>query len=203
MGHYQPTPVLKEAPDALLARETISEEHGAFVAGFMREFFPGLVPYLEQVDAPEFTRTYLESFATDAMPIIGPRTAGSSVIVMTGFSGIGAKFAVEAGAYAAWHALDQPERIPEKARALFAPTRESLRPKLPTHFRVNGRLGAPGPDGTVQSPPCLDLGTLGEKAARLYRNGYPANAGIPEARAPVADLFNRYQASRQMPGEPD
>ena len=202
VGHYQPTPVFKEAPDALLARETITAEHGAFVAGFVREFFPGLVPSLQRADAPGFTRTYLESFANDAMPIIGPRSAGSSVVVMTGFSGIGAKFAVEAGAYAAWYALGQPERIPANARALFAPTRESLRPKLPTQFRVNGRLGAPGPDGTVQSPPCLDLGTLGEKAARLYRNGYPANAGIPEARAAVAALFNRYQAARQMPGEP-
>ena len=202
VGHYQPTPVLKEAPEVLFARETITAEHGAFVAGFVREFFPGLVPALERVDAPGFTRTYLESFANDAMPIIGPRSAGSSVVVMTGFSGIGAKFAVEAGAYAAWYALGQPERIPDAARTLFAPTREGLRPKLPAQFRVNGRLGAPGPDGTVQSPPCLDLGTLGEKAARLYRNGYPANAGIPEARAAVAQLFNRYQAARQMPGEP-
>ncbi len=202
VGHYQPTPALKEAPDALLARDSITGEHGAFVAGFVREFFPGLLPCLQQVDAPGFTQTYLESFANDALPIIGPRSAGSSVIVMTGFSGIGAKFAVEAGAYAAWYALGQPERIPDAARALFAPTRESLRPRLPTQFRVNGRLGAPGPDGTVQSPPCLDLGTLGEKAAKLYRNGYPANAGIPEARAAVADLFNRYQADRHMPGEP-
>ena len=150
---------------------------------------------------PAFTRTYLESFANDAMPIIGPRSAGSRVVVMTGFSGIGAKFAVEAGAYAALYALGQPERIPETARRLFAPDRESLRPKLPTTWRVNGRLGAPGPDGTVQSPPCLDMGLLGEKAAKLYRNGYPANAGIPEARAAVANLFNRYQSDRQMPGE--
>ncbi len=202
VGHYQPTPLVKEAPDALLARETIADDHGAFVAGFVREFFPGLAPHLERTDAPSFTRTYLESFATDAMPIIGPRSAGSRVIVMTGFSGIGAKFAVEAGAYAALYALDQPGRIPEAARKLFAPERESLRPKLPTTWRVNGRLGAPGPDGTVQSPPCLDMGLLGEKAAKLYRNGYPANAGIPEARAAVANLFNRYQADRRMPGEP-
>ena len=202
VGHYQPTPLRKEAPDTLLAREAITAEHGAFVAGFVREFFPGLTPYLQQVDAPGFTRTYLESFANDAMPIIGPRSAASNVIVMTGFSGIGAKFAVEAGAYAAWYALGRPERIPDAARTLFAPTRGSLRPKLPTQFRVNGRLGAPGPDGTVQSPPCLDLGSLGETAAKLYRNGYPANAGIPEARTAVADLFNRYQASRRLPGTP-
>ncbi len=202
VGHYQPTPRLKEAPDELLARETITAEHGAFVAGFVREFFPGLAPHLERTDEPSFTRTYLESFANDAMPIIGPRSARSRVIVMTGFSGIGAKFAVEAGAYAAHYALGQPERTPEAARRLFAPDRESLRPKLPTTWRVNGRLGAPGPDGTVQSPPCLDMGLLGEKAARLYRNGYPANAGIPEARGAVANMFNRYQADRQMPGEP-
>ncbi len=201
VGHYQPTPLVKEKPDVLLARETITAAHGAFVAGFVREFFPGLAPHLESADAPSFTRTYLESFANDAMPIIGPRSARSNVVVMTGFSGIGAKFAVEAGAYAALYALDQPERIPRNARTLFAPDRESLRPKLPTTWRVNGRLGAPGPDGTVQSPPCLDMGLLGEKAARLYRNGYPANAGIPEARAAVANLFNRYQSDRQMPGE--
>ena len=202
VGHYQPTPLVKEAPDALLARESIADDHGAFVAGFVREFFPGLAPQLERTDTPTFTRTYLESFAHDAMPIIGPRSAGSRVVVMTGFSGIGAKFAVEAGEYAAHHALGQPERVPEAARRLFAPDRESLRPKLPTNWRVNGRLGAPGPDGTVQSPPCLDMGLLGEKAARLYRNGYPANAGIPEARAAVANLFNRYQADRGMPGAP-
>ncbi len=202
VGHYQPTPLVKEPPDALLARETIADDHGAFVAGFVREFFPGLAPHLERTDAPSFTRTYLESFAADAMPIIGPRSAGSRVIVMTGFSGIGAKFAVEAGAYAALHALGQPERIPKAARQLFDPERGSLRPKLPTTWRVNGRLGAPGPDGTIQSPPCLDMGSLGERAARLYRNGYPANAGIPEARAAVANLFNRYQADRRMPGAP-
>ena len=201
VGHYQPTPLIKEAPDVLLARETITPEHGAFVAGFVREFFPGLAAHLQQVDAPSFTKTYLESFANDTMPIVGPRTSGSRVIVMTGFSGIGAKFAVEAGVYAAMYALGQSESIPEKARALFAPNRESLRPKLPNSWRVNGRLGAPGPDGTVQSPPCLDLGLLGEKAAKLYRNGYPANAGIPEARVAVANLFNRYKADREMPGE--
>lgn len=201
VGHYQPTPLVKEDPDILFARETITREHGAFVAGFVREFFPALASSLQQTDAPTFTKMYLESFANDAMPIIGPRTAGSRIIVMTGFSGIGAKFAVEAGAYAAIYALNQPERIPEKARALFAPERDSLRPKLPTSWRVNGRLGAPGPDGTVQSPPCLDLGLLGEKAAKLYRNGYPANAGIPEARVAVAKLFNRYKTDRRMPGE--
>ena len=201
VGHYQPTPRVKEAPDELLARETITGAHGAFVAGFVREFFPGLVPHLERVDAPCFTRTYLESFADDAMPIIGPRSAGSNIIVMTGFSGIGAKFAVEAGAYAALYALDRASQIPDQARALFAPDRAQLRPGLPTSWRVNGRLGAPGPDGTVQSPPCLDLGLLGEKAAQLYRNGYPDNAGIPEARTAVADLFNRYQSDRRMPGE--
>ena len=202
VGHYQPTPRVKQEPDALLARDAISDDHGAFVAGFVREFFPGLAPHLERTDVPSFTRTYLESFANDAMPIIGPRSVGSRVVVMTGFSGIGAKFAVEAGEYAAHYALDQAERIPPSARKLFAPDRESLRPKLPTTWRVNGRLGAPGPDGTVQSPPCLDMGLLGEKAAKLYRNGYPANAGIPEARAAVANLFNRYQTDRQMPGEP-
>ena len=202
VGHYQPTPLVKEPPDALLARETITAEHGAFVAGFVREFFPGLTPHFERTDAPSFTRTYLESFANDAMPIIGPRSAGSHVVVMTGFSGIGAKFAVEAWEYAAHFALDQAERIPEAARKLFAPDRETLRPRLPATWRVNGRLGAPGPDGTIQSPPCLDMGLLGERAAKLYRNGYPANAGIPEARGAVANLFNRYQTDRRMPGEP-
>ena len=203
-GHIQPVPQIKEDPDLIAKREQISKEHEAFVAHFVREFMPGVahaLPDLAQGRAA-FTQTYLEGFASDFMPVIGPRFAESHITVMAGFSGIGAKFAVASGRYAALYALGRSEEIPANVRELFAPQRMTLRFKPPGQWRINGNLGAPGPDGTVQSPPCLDMGLLGEKATALYRNGYPANPGIPEARQAVANMFNRYLSARQMPGEP-
>lgn len=202
LGHYQPAPRLKEDADVIFGRESITKDHETLVAGFVREFLPGLAPQLLDVydGSASMTKTYLESFANDAMPVIGPRLSRSNVVVMTGFSGIGAKFAVAAGFYAAFYALNRPNMIPERARLLFAPDRKTLRPKIPSTWQINGNLGAPGPDGTVQSPPCLDMGLLGEKAAKLYRNGYPANAGIPEAQIAAANIFNRFKADKPMFG---
>ena len=202
-GHIQPLPKVKEDPDAIIARDTIDLEHEAFICSFVKEFMPDVARCLPDIvkGRATFTKTYLEGFSNDFLPIIGPRYAHSNVVVMTGFSGIGAKFAVASGRYAALYALNKADLIPQKIRSLFDPARKQLRPKPTSTWQINGNLGAPGPDGTVQSPPCLDMGLLGKEAASLYRNGYPANAGIPEARTAVANMFNRFKSCRSMTGQ--
>ena len=134
-GHIQPVPKLKEDPDAMITRETITAEHEAFVASFVREFMPGVATYLPDVTKGRatFTKMYLESFSRDFMPIIGQRHAGQQFSDRHGrvSAGSGRSSRSRPGRCAALYALDKPESVPESQRLLFSPDRKQVEAQGP------------------------------------------------------------------------